>query len=202
MKYIVPNNYGWIEAKLSQEQLDHIWDCIKTAKGGSYKKSLIGQIDKSFEIKDKNNYLWKNLIFKLVTAYGERFSHGHTRIPIEGDWKPYLADMWVNYQNATEYNPTHDHGGVYSFAAWLKQPVDYIDQCKIYNAKDANGSYNNTFNFQYQDLFGETATYMYQLCKEYEGTILLFPSRLKHNVYPYYESDEQRISISGNVWLK
>ena len=34
-----------------------------------------------------------------------------------------------------------------------------------------------------------------------EGWILVFPSQLRHQVYPYYECDEQRISISGNVYF-
>ena len=32
-----------------------------------------------------------------------------------------------------------------------------------------------------------------------EGTMLFFPAQLQHGVYPFYESDEVRISISGNV---
>jgi hypothetical protein len=32
-----------------------------------------------------------------------------------------------------------------------------------------------------------------------EGVILLFPSSLKHQVYPFYESDGVRVSVSGNI---
>ena len=32
-----------------------------------------------------------------------------------------------------------------------------------------------------------------------EGVILLFPSRLRHQVYPFYNCDKERISISGNI---
>ena len=34
---------------------------------------------------------------------------------------------------------------------------------------------------------------------ETEGTILFFPSRLNHTVYPFYQCEEDRITISGNV---
>ena len=34
-----------------------------------------------------------------------------------------------------------------------------------------------------------------------EGTMLFFPAMLKHQVYPFYNSDEDRISISGNISL-
>jgi hypothetical protein len=36
----------------------------------------------------------------------------------------------------------------------------------------------------------------------YEGTIMMFPSALNHGVYPFYTSDEYRISVSGNIRIK
>ena len=34
---------------------------------------------------------------------------------------------------------------------------------------------------------------------EDEGTMLFFPSQLDHQVYPFYDCDEERISVSGNI---
>jgi hypothetical protein len=34
-----------------------------------------------------------------------------------------------------------------------------------------------------------------------EGTMLFFPAQLNHCVYPFYLSNKERISISGNVSL-
>ena len=42
-----------------------------------------------------------------------------------------LDKFWVNYQYKTEFNPYHDHSGVYSFAIWLKIPYDWEDQHKL-----------------------------------------------------------------------
>ena len=36
---------------------------------------------------------------------------------------------------------------------------------------------------------------------EDKGTILLFPSKLLHQVYPFYLSNKKRISIAGNIKL-
>ena len=41
----------------------------------------------------------------------------------------------------------------------------------------------------------------YELGKEYEGTMLFFPSKLRHEVFPFYNCDEDRISISGNICI-
>ena len=34
---------------------------------------------------------------------------------------------------------------------------------------------------------------------KFEGYMILFPARLRHCVYPFYETNEPRISIAGNL---
>ena len=76
-------------------------------------------------------------------------------------------------------------------------------QNKLSNAKGVTKSkFNSAFCFQYTNIFGEIKTYTYQLDPNWENTLLFFPSQLQHCVYPFYECDEQRISISGNIMLK
>ena len=48
---------------------------------------------------------------------------------------------------------------------------------------------------------GQTSQYVYEMNPEMEGTILFFPAKLQHGVYPFYNCDEDRISISGNIML-
>ena len=203
-EYKYPTTYGWIEIKLPPSLIKHIWSCIDDAHGNA-KPSLIGHIDKSLKIVDKNDILWKQVLSQLVDAYGNRWSHNHYKVPIKNEsngWNLYLDQMWVNYQNQHEFNPVHNHGGVYSFAAWLKIPTDYKEQNQVYNAKDSSGSLNSAFCFHYTDSLGNLRTTVYEQYPKMEGTMLFFPARLNHEVYPYYECDEQRISISGNIWLK
>ena len=38
--------------------------------------------------------------------------------------------------------------------------------------------------------------------KAIEGTICLFPSQLNHYVYPFFENDGERITVSGNIGLR
>ena len=35
----------------------------------------------------------------------------------------------------------------------------------------------------------------------WEGHIIMFPANLQHCVYPFYTSDDTRISFSGNILL-
>ena len=39
------------------------------------------------------------------------------------------------------------------------------------------------------------------LSPEDEGRILFFPAWLKHQVFPFYGTEEERITISGNISL-
>ncbi len=32
--------------------------------------------------------------------------------------------------------------------------------------------------------------------------MLFFPAALRHTVYPFFNCDEPRVSVSGNVWFK
>ncbi len=202
-KLINPSNYGWLEGHLDKNEVDHLWDCIKTARGKSKKGTLVGQIDRSYSIEDKGDWFWKNVIERLTMGYGKYFDHDHVKVyEIRSPSQPYLESMWVNYQSAGEYQPIHIHAGVYSFAIWLKEPVEFEDQAKIKNATDASKSFNNSFQFQYTNIFGEIKTHLYPLGKKWENTILFFPAQLMHTVSPFYECDEQRVSVSGNVFLK
>ena len=194
-------NYGWIEHRMDNATVNHIWDCIES-QGKSMKNSLVGQIDKSYEIFDKDNWLWDNVLDPLYHQYRNRWGQWNITLPIRGDFAPYLDEMWVNYANQHEYNPFHDHSGVYSFAAWLKIPTVYEEQAQHYNSVDAGAQFNSTFNFQYIDITGRMQVCKYALTPEYENLLLFFPSCLQHCVYPFYNCDDQRISISGNIWLK
>ena len=49
-KLMNPSNYGWIEGHLEKPEVDHLWDCIKTARGKNMKSTLVGQIDRSYRV--------------------------------------------------------------------------------------------------------------------------------------------------------
>ena len=58
---------------------------------------------------------------------------------------------------------------------------------------------NGSFEISYTDILGQLIRYSMLLDKKDEGTMLMFPSNTQHCVYPFYTSDEERISISGNL---
>jgi len=205
-RLVSPPTFGWIEIQLDDTLIAHLWNCVNVAGDKiDAKGSLIGQIDSSYFIEDIDSLLWNNLLVQCVDVYQKTWGCPHMS-PIapktDKDFILYLEKMWVNYQNKHEFNPVHNHNGVYSFVIWMNIPTEYKDQAKLANAVDATTSWNSTFAMHYTDSLGRLRTQMYEMGKVYEGRMLFFPSAMHHEVYPYYECDEQRITVSGNIWLK
>ena len=55
------------------------------------------------------------------------------------------------------------------------------------------------FVFVMNNDMGQIVSHAVPADKEWEGKMALFPASLNHQVYPFYTSDEYRISISGNI---
>jgi len=197
---IIPNNLGWLQSKLDKEEIDFLWQLIDK-RGEDMKPSLVGQITSSYRIEDKNDWFFTNVLSKLGMNYEGRISNLGRRVPLNNK-SYYLSNMWVNYQKQYEFNPVHDHIGVYSFVIWMKIPTEFKDQRELPIAKNTNMSVISNFCINYQNILGQNEEHMYEMSKEMEGTILFFPSQLLHTVYPFYNCEEDRISISGNIAVK
>ncbi len=57
------------------------------------------------------------------------------------------------------------------------------------------------FEFEYTDSLGGIRNYGYRLDPSREGEMLFFPAALQHTVYPFYNTEEPRISVAGNLWF-
>ena len=47
------------------------------------------------------------------------------------------------------------------------------------------------FEFEYLDSLGDIRNIAYKLSKDYEGTMLFFPAKLRHCVYPFLKPTNQ-----------
>ena len=200
-----PPNLGWIETRLDQKHIDYLWKRIDERKTDTFKHSLAGNISGSYEIEDKDDYFFNEVLKKQVDAYYNMNNLSH---PIQnyvmGEFEFWLQSFWVNYQNQTEFNPLHAHGGVYSFAIWLKIPTQWEDQCKLpfLDGMKKSDKKASIFEFEYHDILGGVCNYGYRLDPSMEGCMVFFPATLRHTVYPFYNCDESRISIAGNLWYR
>jgi len=200
VKVIRPPNSGWLEKKLSKKEMDYLWRCIEN-KRGSNKERLAGNIHASNILNDRSDWFFINTLRPLIKNYEEEFPYTGCDIPTSLRHPYHLQTWWVNYQKQHEFNPEHDHAGVYSFVVWMKIPTKYDEQIKNPLASNSTIKAISTFQFQYATIFGKIASYVYPMNPENEGTLVFFPAALRHQVYPFFNCEEDRISISGNIFL-
>ena len=108
-----------------------------------------------------------------------------------------IAHAWFNNQKDNEYNPIHKHNGTLSGVLFLKIPK-YLPSRKI---KNCDGSITFVGNETYNENGISNS-----ICRisPKVGDIFLFPSNLKHMVYPFRTADGKGIrrSMSFNITTK
>ena len=200
-------NTGTVEGMLPDNIIKDIWTLIEEAKEKpiDMRKDLAGNIKSSIQLNLKSP-ITNNFIKEVLTKFLEKHinSYGSPyRLQMEKGQGFNMNSMWVNFQRQTEFNPIHDHGGIFSFVIWLKIPTSFEEQKKLPIAVESNSNMSiSNFELIYTDVLGTIRTFAYNMEKEAEGYMVLFPAGLNHQVYPFYDNDEERISISGNVVIQ
>ena len=164
---------------------------LDTKKSELWSSRLAGAIKEEYKY-SPNRDLWSFIINTMYVNYSAKFNF-HT------GKRPYLTDMWVNFQKKHEFNPVHNHTGAVSFVIWVQVPYDLAEEAKISPSGTANVT--SHFQFVYRQLKEHVATHDLPISKDWEGVICMFPSYLMHTVYPFYTSDDHRISIAGNIFV-
>ena len=209
VKVISPPVSKFLQVNLDKNLIDYLWRIIDIANKNnkSYKNRLAGNISKSLLLEDLNSFFYKSVCVPLVKCYRENNALIEGKDPVAinaitgSKTKLLLNQFWVNYQYQTEFNPIHDHTGVYSFVIWLKIPYSWNEQIKLPQFRDTQKHEikAGSFEFLYNDILGNGVTKSFRLSPKFEGIMVFFPARLRHCVYPFYETEEPRVSISGNL---
>jgi len=199
-------NIGVVEGKLPEDIIKNIWKLIKEAKKKpeDMKSELAGNISSSIRLDGSSPLLadfMKDILPSFIDSHIKSYGAPWRTTIKEGEGFN-LESLWVNFQKKHEFNPPHDHSGIYSFVIWMQIPTSYAEQKKlpICAESNASGAISN-FAFHYTNSLGRVSQFIYNMEKEAEGYMVMFPSEIKHEVFPFYESKGQRISISGNLTI-
>ena len=200
-------NISLYKTKLTEDVMDYLWSCIKQAEednvdnSNDYSYRLAGNISGSLGLKDKDNWFLDKIVGPLTNKIMKERPHVYEP-PVDVDesikhkLQPSLKlNWWVNYQYQTEFNPEHAHTGITSFVIWMKIPTRYQDQHNLPFHSNAASD----FQFTYSNILGSTVEFPVFMEPEMEGIMMVFPSSLHHQVYPFYNTEEPRISIAGNL---
>ena len=183
---------------LSSETASVEWD---------WSHKLVGKVHKEIQIPVRNkehrellfttmrgacvDYLKESI--KNNTAYGWKKIASDTVPTVDNI---HMAHSWVVSQYAGEYNPWHHHSGDFSAVIYLKLPLNMHKEIE----EDFEDHYpaNGLIEF----MFGENQIFRSDNLKfkPVVGKMLVFPSWLRHFVYPF-KSEGERRSMSFNAHM-
>tara|TARA_R110000796_G_scaffold244965_1_gene368743 strand:+ start:28 stop:600 length:573 start_codon:yes stop_codon:yes gene_type:complete len=183
MKFNSLKNFGFIEDRLPKNLFNILKEECKYGEKNNPEK-ITGLTNKDVakhrNLVSNKEVLWE-YINTLMTKYDKVFP-GVQDIKVLTNSLPFcFGDPWINYQRKGEYIPNHSHDGLFSYTIWLNIPTPCI------------------FEFTYTNIIGNILQHEIHLTKEDEGRLILFPSKLPHVAYPFNDSEDVRISISGNI---
>ena len=222
-------NPPWLDIRLPEVAVKHLWDIINDPEPPSFllpirprpsypkdegigesayaaSQLLAGRHSKTQYVQDKNNLFFKNVLkewtefmfFKDWNNYYECVVTKSKPMPVFE-----LFELWVNYQKQHEFNPPHHHSGLFSFVVFMKIPTHWKEQhalpFSLYSGQASASDFQ--FLINEDDNSKQVQTINIPLCSEDEGRMLFFPAWLTHQVFPFYECDKERITLSGNIIL-
>ena len=191
---LTSENFKWIKKEV-----------VKAKKIGVKKnKSLAGHIKEEYAMpginQSFNNFLLSNAsTHEIFKVYNNRFNVLSENKPI------YLDNFWVNYQKKYEFNPIRGHSGLYSFIIFVKIPYDLKKEQNYFPEVSKtldSRTQTSKLNFVNVEPNGQISTTTVPADKSFEGKMFMFPSKQRHLVYPFYTSDDYRITVSGNIKVK
>ena len=190
----------WIDTRLNEEEMNFLNVAISEENKKQFEQ-MIGE-PKSELIKDKDNWFYETVLKKLTERMFYRDWNNYYRCHIEKKESPpefEMINFWVNYQKQHEFNPIHNHSGLFSFTVFIKIPTHWQDQHANTVAAHSNVPFASDFAFILGREQGRIQPMNIPLCPQDEGRMLFLPAWLQHQVYPFYGTEEERITISGNI---
>ena len=173
---------------------------------------LIGQLDTSLYL-SKAKPVIERITRKMAKEHEVRGGHWHDcklnfsleqqkaidAVEMKGDPVLDLESLWVNFQRQYEFQPIHDHRGIFSFIIFYEIPYLMKDELEASPGKRASTRKAGHLSFHYTNYIGKIRGLDIPADKTWQKRIILFPATLMHSVYPFFSTDKYRITISGNL---
>jgi hypothetical protein len=197
-EYITLPNLGILKTKIPQNlYLDLLDECLNCENNERRITGLTSAGVPNHYVLEKNLNQFKEYIGSVTLQYEERSGYLKSIKHLDKNCHLIIDTPWINLQKKNEFLPNHFHDGVISYSLWMKIPYDEQEEINYKKLKDHQELYS--FEFTYTNILGKVSTTPIRATKEIEGYLIMFPSTLTHCVYPFYSSDDTRISISGNI---
>ena len=189
---------------LSDETKSREWDFSENLVGKVRKEVQIPIVDKA-EKKYCLDYMKESCLLFLQEMLKKNRTYEWNKLTGVGTAQNlypsleniHLANSWIVSQYKGEYNPWHKHSGNFSAVMYLKIPEGMND----FMEKEYEDHYPSSGLIQF--MYGESQDFRSGTltCLPEVGKMYLFPSWLKHSVYPFYCEGERR-SLSFNAFFR
>ena len=170
-------------------------------KGNHFNNKLAGHIQEQYNYKD---WPYKLASFIVRQCYSPELLPYHNTIKIlKNEYKRHmcLESLWINFQKKYEFNPAHDHSGAFSFIIFLQIPYDINRELKYFPDSSLGSNQTSCLVFTALNAHGKFQDLTIPVDKSFVNKMLVFPATLRHCVYPFYTSDDYRITVSGNIYF-
>ena len=188
--------YNWgpllYSAKVIPERLTKVLNICNKAKD-SYAHKLAGHIKKELELPALKIFNVLKPYFKSYIQCGEQ-TKIVTKLPVMT-----MQSAWVNYMEAGDFNPPHNHHDILSFVVFLKVPAELKKENEEFKGRSI-GPGGIEFRINVIKKQGHFSIDTHSFFPT-EGDIFIFPAHLEHWVYPF-KAKGTRISVSGNLRKK
>ena len=193
-------NLGILEDKLPKDLYNKLYkECLTARKNNSaFISGLTSSGVPDHFYLEKNKIELNNYIVQLIPKYNDCFNYLSSLKQLSKNHYLTMGKPWINFQKKHEFLPNHTHDGVLSYSIWIKIPYNEEKE-KNYKRTKVDKKKLYSFEFSYTNILGQFCQQPYEITEKNEGCILMFPSTLAHCVYPFYTSEGDRISISGNI---
>jgi hypothetical protein len=201
------NNIGYLTHKFQEEELSFLREEVNDIKNNflanadiAYNKQLAGNLQHEYRLTKSVSEL-EQLLIPYYHMYDTEFNYLHKISYATNNVPVTLSSLWVNYQSKTEFNPVHYHSGIISFVIYLDVPYSIQDEKQRINSVNSSVNVPGHFCLFYVDSMGQIEQEPIPVDRRFRNVLIMFPAKMNHCVYPFYTSDEYRISVSGNFSL-
>jgi len=193
---------------------DHVDNTI-IPNNEDFSSKLVGQINRNERSAQLRFPHEGDETGRMVADVLEGLAKQYIKSTIDTDCVPEVNDMWTIHSYEGDYNPLHDHGSKtpigLSCILYLKVPEQIAELEAVNTLNSASGAVDGFTYHQWGTHGMRDVNILRPKTDEYikpeVGTLIMFPSWLRHSVNPFFGEGERRtfsanLNIGGLHYMK
>jgi len=195
-------SFGYLEVNYTRNDLIPLINEVEQIKKHPENYTVLNasmskETNCEYELQSSKPFLKELLLPNVLNYihYYELFKHYTV---LKNDKNLDLLTAWVNIQRKNEYNPVHAHIGLISFVIWLEVPYEIEQEIAENKGRFCGSTTAGSFTFQYINALGKISPYTITIDKNMLYKCIIFPASMSHQVHPFFSSNGERVSVSGN----